>query len=151
MERCLEPARITKSGSRVHFQNMPETTEYLPSHKLTMERVIAATLVALWIGIAAVIGGLPLAIRATLFFFYPLAFVWLPEVLVGLAGKASRGSLQTNVVVSGFVIRVIGWCMILGIPIVWVFFSNTFSARNSHQKNSGNRSGAIEVSHPVRD
>lgn len=69
------------------------------------------------------LGGLPLAIRATLLFGFPLLFIWLPGILVGIAGAGDRKWLDAGVPVSEFAVRLVGWAVIVGVPAAWRVFS----------------------------
>lgn len=94
-----------------------------PARIVTLERVLAVVLVLTWIVLAARFGGLALAIRAILLFQVPLVFVWMPELMARIAGVASRKSLQPGVIVSAMAVRLVGWVVILGVPLAWWGFS----------------------------
>jgi hypothetical protein len=91
---------------------MMDGGKYAGSHRPTPERIVASVFVLLWIVIAFYLGSHPLVIRATLLFMIPLSFIWLPDVMTGLA----------DVAVSGFTLRLVGWFVILSVPAVWFFF-----------------------------
>jgi hypothetical protein len=108
---------------------MMDGGDYEREPRPTPERVVATLLVFAWIIAAYHISGLPLAIRATLIFGFPLLFIWLPGVLVRIAGSGSRKGLDVDVPVSEFVIRLVGWAVIVGVPVAWLAFSSVVTRR----------------------
>ncbi len=108
---------------------MMDGGDYEREPKPTPERVVATLLVFAWIIAAYHISGLPLAIRATLIFGFPLLFIWLPGILVRIAGSGSRRGLDVDVPVSEFVIRLVGWTVIVGVPVAWLAFSSAVTRR----------------------
>lgn len=103
--------------------------DYANESKPTPERVVATLLVMVWVIAAFCIGGLPLAIRATLLFGFPLLFIWLPGILVKIAGAGSRKGVDADLPVSEFVLRLVGWVVILGVPAAWLVFSSAVARR----------------------
>jgi len=91
------------------------------------ERVVATLLVAGWAATAFHIGGLTLAIRSTVLFGFPLLFIWLPGILVRVAGAGCRKWLDTDVPVSEFAVRLVGWAVIIGVPAAWWVFSQIWT------------------------
>lgn len=102
---------------------MSQDPDYAPAVPLTPGRIIAGILVVIWIGSAWRIGGLPLAVRAAVFFMIPLTFVWIPEWMSRIAGVASRKSLAADVPVLPGTLRGIGWLVIVGVPVSWMIFA----------------------------
>lgn len=90
------------------------------------ERMIAGGLFVAWIAIAFRIGGLPLSVRAFLLLMVPLSFIWMPEFMCWIAGIAARKSLAQDMPVAPLVLRVTGWAVMLGVPMVWLVFSRLF-------------------------
>lgn len=103
---------------------MMDGGDYAREPKPTPERLAATLLVVAWVITAFHIGGLPLAIRATLVFGFPLLFIWLPGILVRVAGAGARKGLDTDAPVSEFVLRLVGWAVIVGVPAAWLAFSS---------------------------
>ncbi len=103
---------------------MMDGGDYEIEPKPTPERVVATLLVVVWVIAAYHISGLPLAIRATLLFGFPLLFIWLPGILVRIAGAGSRKGLDVDVPVSKFAVRLVGWAVIVGVPVAWLAFSS---------------------------
>lgn len=103
---------------------MMDGGDYLKEPRPTLERIVATLLVAAWIITAFCIGGLPLAIRATLLFLFPLTFIWLPAILVRIAGAGARKWLDPDAPVSEFAVRLVGWAVIIGVPAAWLVFSS---------------------------
>ena len=101
--------------------------EYERSIKATPERIIASLLVATWIVSAYLIFGLPLAIRTFVFYLFPLAFIWVPEFMVRLPSMSRRYPTPSEPVLPN-ALRLAGWLVILGIPVVWAAFYWTMKA-----------------------
>jgi len=102
---------------------MANDPEYASEKRITFERVVATLLVLLWCGIAFYIGRIPLAVRAGVLFMVPLSFVWMPDLMIRIAGVASKKSLEPGYPVSPFALRLVGWFFILGVPAAWFIFS----------------------------
>jgi hypothetical protein len=96
--------------------------KYASERWLTKERIIAALIVSAWIWKAFLTGGVPLAIRAGLFFMIPLSFVLIPELMARIAGVASKESLQPDMMTSSTILKWIGWLLILSVPLIWFLF-----------------------------
>lgn len=91
---------------------MPEDPDYKSVVCITPEKIAASVLVVIWVIAAYQISGLRLGVRTGIFFMFPLAFVWIPEVM---EQRTRAGASAT---------RVVGWLMILGVPAVWLAFSS---------------------------
>ncbi len=96
--------------------------EYKRERPVTNERLLASLLVLLWIGLAGRMGGLALAIRAFLFVMVPLAMIWLPQLFARIALRDSRWERDFSPPPSAFVLRVLAWSVILGVPSAWFLF-----------------------------
>jgi hypothetical protein len=105
---------------------MMDGGDYAREPKPTLERMAATLLVVAWVITAFHIGGLPLAIRATLLFLFPLLFIWLPGILARVAGEGSRKGFDVGVPVSEFAVRLVGWAVIIGVPAAWLVFSSAW-------------------------
>jgi len=92
---------------------------YTPAWRFTLERIVATLLVAAWVGTGFFIGGLPLAIRAVLLFMVPLSFILLPDILVRIAGVATRKSLAPDTLINELALRLVAWTVIIGVPAAW--------------------------------
>ncbi|GAA5122486.1 hypothetical protein JIN84_10085 [Luteolibacter yonseiensis] len=101
---------------------MDEDTEYASSMGLNLERGIALGLVVLWAVIAFFIGGPVLAMRAVLVFSFPLAFIWLPEVMAKLQASERHEGFRLEGGVMPAVMKWMGWFILLGVPAVWGIF-----------------------------
>lgn len=101
---------------------MDEEPKYASSMRPNVERGIALALVILWAVSAYLIGGLPLAMRAVFLFSFPLAFIWLPELMARIpASKRSEG-FRLDYGVLPIVMRCVGWTLLLGVPAGYAFF-----------------------------
>lgn len=101
---------------------MDEEPEYASSMGLNVERGIALALVVIWATAAYFIGGPPLAMRAALLFSFPLAFIWLPEVMAKLQVSQRHGGFHPQGSMVPAVMKWMGWFMLLGVPTVWGIF-----------------------------
>ena len=77
--------------------------EYARERIVTVEKMMAGFLVLAWILIGLCLGGIPLAVRATLVFMWPLALVWMPNLMAKISGVASRKSLSPEDQISGVI------------------------------------------------
>jgi hypothetical protein len=96
--------------------------DYKRERVITVERLLASLLVLVWIGLAAKIGGLPLAMRAFFLFMVPLAMIWLPQLLARIALRDDRWNRDFSPPPSALALRIIAWLVILGVPGVWILF-----------------------------
>ncbi|WP_193210432.1 hypothetical protein [Luteolibacter marinus] len=77
-------------------------------------------LVALWVCIAYSIGGLALAVRASLLFMIPLSMIWLPDLLARIALRDDHWDRDFSPPASGSLVRIVAWLIILGVPLAWL-------------------------------
>jgi hypothetical protein len=105
---------------------MDEEPKYASSMGLNVERGIALALVAIWATAAYFIGGPPLAMRAALLFSFPLAFIWLPEVMAKAQASSRHEGFRLEGGVMPAVMKWMGWFMLLGVPAVWGIFGWAF-------------------------
>jgi hypothetical protein len=100
-----------------------QDSDYASERRITVERVIAGLCVLAWMSVAFRMGGIPLAVRAGILFMVPLSFIWMPGLMSRIAGVASKKSLEPDYPVGSFVLRLVGWFVILGVPAAWFIFS----------------------------
>lgn len=97
--------------------------DYQRDRLITAERLLASLLVLLWIGLAAwKLGGLVPAFRAFLLFMIPLAMIWLPQLFARIALRDDKWNRDFSPPPSAFVVRVLSWVVILGVPLAWFVF-----------------------------
>jgi hypothetical protein len=96
--------------------------DYKRDPLITVERLLASLLVLLWIGLAAKVGGLALAVRAFGLFMVPLAMIWLPQLFARIALRDSRWERDFSPPPSSLALRIFAWLVILGVPCAWVLF-----------------------------
>ncbi len=89
---------------------------------VTTERIVASILVTSWVACAFVIGGISLAVRAGLLFMLPLAFIWLPDLFAKIATLDVDLESQISPKTSPFMIRLVAWLIIIGVPASWFVF-----------------------------
>ena len=97
-------------------------SDYQRSRIATPERIVASIFVTAWILCAFVIGGYVLAIRAALLFMIPLALVCMPDLLARIATLDAKWNRQFIPRASTLMIRLIGWLVIIGVPVSWMAF-----------------------------
>jgi hypothetical protein len=101
---------------------MDDGPKYASSTRLTVECGIALTWVILWASTAFYIGGPLLATRAVFLFAFPLAFIWLPEVMAKVQVSQRHEGFRLEGGVMPSVMKCMGWFMLLGVPAVWGAF-----------------------------
>jgi hypothetical protein len=95
---------------------------YKRDRLITVERLLASLLVLLWVGLAAKLGGLALAVRAFLLFMVPLTMIWLPQLLARIALRDDRWARDFSPPPSALVVRIFAWFVIIGVPCAWFLF-----------------------------
>lgn len=101
---------------------MDEEPEYAPSMGLNVERGCALVLLIIWGGAAYCIGGAQLAMRAVFLFSFPLAFIWVPEVMAKAQASKRHEGFRLEGGVMPAVMKWMGWLILLGVPAVWGIF-----------------------------
>ena len=101
---------------------MMDGGKYAPEVTASREKIAASLLVALWIGIAYHTGGLPDAIWAIRLFIFPLALIWIPDLMARLTNEPSRKHGAPTAPVAAKGLRIVAWFLILGIPAAWIIF-----------------------------
>jgi hypothetical protein len=100
---------------------MMDGGDYSKELQVTPERLIAAVLVLLWIGLAYRIGGSGLAVRASILYGICLTFIWIPDLMARLVNQPCRKYGPALAPLQGMGLRIVAWVLIVGIPAWWAF------------------------------
>lgn len=100
---------------------MMDGGKYAPEITPTVEKFVASVIVGGWLVLAYRYRGFELAIQALRLLFVPLAMVWIPELMARLVNVQSSSDLTPPTPAVAFSIRIIGWFVILAVPVWWTF------------------------------
>lgn len=100
---------------------MMDGGKYAPEITPTAGKIVASVIVAGWIFLAWHHDGLELAGWALRLLLIPLAMVWIPDLMARLTNIRTSGDLVPPSPWVASSIRIIGWFVILGVPVWWAF------------------------------
>ena len=101
--------------------------DYQEETRATPARVAASLLSAIWIALVFKEFGINRATGMGIVFLLALAMIWFPSVIARLPTSRQLRDSGATGPVSPAAVRVLGWLVILGLPTVWLLFTQTYS------------------------
>ncbi len=95
--------------------------KYAPEITPSAEKVVASVIVGGGLALAWLHDGFSLAADAFQTLFIPLVMIWIPEQLARFVTLRPDDDLTPLSPRATLAIRLIGWFVILGVPIWWTF------------------------------